>query len=426
MSSPDNHPPLYGRRVLLGISGGIAAYKSAYLARLLKKAGADVRVVMTRGAEAFIAPLTFQALTGHAVRDSLLDPSAEAGMGHIELARWAEIIVIAPATANLMASLAHGHADDLLTTLCLASHARLFLAPAMNQGMWSHPATQDNLERLQHYGWHIVGPAAGEQACGDVGEGRMLEPDAILEALNHVYLRDNTPKQATGLRITVTAGPTREPLDPVRYLTNRSSGKMGFALAEAAHAMGASVTLITGPVNLPTPHGVKRIDVSTADEMLLAAQSSVQSGCDVFIASAAVADYKAASYAEHKLKKQSGEETLTLTLVKNPDIVATVAALPLPKRPTVVGFAAETQDVKHYALDKLARKKLDMIVANRVGVSEGFDSDDNAATLYWQTDGGTDALELPLQSKVSLAQALLHEILRLSANRPAVSAKDAL
>lgn len=420
MSLSDSLSPLHGRRVLLGISGGIAAYKSASLARLLKKAGADVRVVMTRGAEAFIAPLTFQALTGHAVRDSLLDPSAEAGMGHIELARWAEVILIAPATANLMASLAHGHADDLLTTLCLASHARLFLAPAMNQGMWSHPATQDNLERLQSYGWHIVGPDAGEQACGDVGQGRMLEPEAIIEMLNKDYQRDTTPKAASGLKITITAGPTREPLDPVRYLTNRSSGKMGFALAEAAQEMGASVTLIAGPVSLPTPHGVHRIDVTTADEMLAAAQRSADKGCDLFISSAAVADYKSADYAEHKLKKQDGQDTLTLTLVKNPDIVATIAARP-DRRPTVIGFAAETQDVARYALDKLARKKLDMIVANQVGEREGFDQDDNAATLYWPTDTGVAEHELPLQSKHDLALALLHEIIRVRTGKSARS-----
>ena len=412
MSSSDSQSPLHGRRVLLGVSGGIAAYKSAYLARLLKKVGADVRVVMTRGAEAFIAPLTFQALTGHAVRDSLLDPSAEAGMGHIELARWAEIILIAPATANLMASLAHGHADDLLTTLCLASHARLFLAPAMNQGMWSHPATQDNLERLQHYGWHIVGPDAGEQACGDVGQGRMLEPEAILESLVQSYQKDTTPKPASGLNITITAGPTREPLDPVRYLTNRSSGKMGFALAEAAQALGASVTLIAGPVNLPTPSGVQRIDVTTAEEMLAAVERRMETGCDLFISNAAVADYKAASYADHKLKKQAGEETLTLTLVKNPDIVATIAARQ-HQRPMVVGFAAETQDVEHYALDKLTRKKLDVIVANQVGTHEGFDQDDNAATLYWKTTKGIEKKELPLQSKASLAHAILNEIIAL-------------
>lgn len=423
MSSHANLSPLHGRRVLLGISGGIAAYKSAYLARLLKKAGADVRVVMTRGAEAFITPLTFQALTGHAVRDSLLDPSAEAGMGHIELARWADVILIAPATANLMASLAHGHADDLLTTLCLASHARLFLAPAMNQGMWSHPATQDNLERLQHYGWHIVGPDAGEQACGDIGQGRMLEPDAIFEALNQAYQRDTAPKLASGLKITITAGPTREPLDPIRYLTNRSSGKMGFALAEAAHTLGASVTLIAGPVALDTPHGVHRIDVTTAEDMLTAAQENVEKGCDLFISAAAVADYRTASYAEHKLKKSSDEETLTLTLVKNPDIVATIAAN--AHRPTVVGFAAETQDVERYALDKLTRKKLDMIVANQVGTNEGFDRDDNAVTLYWQTKAGVSACELPLQSKVSLAHALLREILRINADKRLANVQDA-
>lgn len=422
MSSSDRLFLLHGRRVLLGISGGIAAYKSAYLARLLKKAGADVRVVMTRGAEAFIAPLTFQALTGHAVRDSLLDPSAEAGMGHIELARWAEIILIAPATANLMASLAHGHADDLLTTLCLASHARLFLAPAMNQGMWSHPATQDNLERLKGYGWHIVGPDAGEQACGDVGQGRMLEPEAILEELTLTYQGKASSSPASGLNITITAGPTREPLDPVRYLSNRSSGKMGFALAEAAQALGASVTLIAGPVNLPTPAGVQRVNVTTADDMLAAAEQSVKTGCDLFISAAAVADYKAAHYAEHKLKKQADENTLTLTLVKNPDIVATIAAR-IP-RPMVVGFAAETQDVAHYAQAKLARKKLDMIVANQVGATEGFDQDDNAVTLYWQTAKGIKARSLPLQSKSSLAVAILHDILKLKNDTLTLAAKD--
>lgn len=414
MSSSDRLSLLQGRRVLLGISGGIAAYKSAYLARLLKKAGADVRVVMTRGAEAFIAPLTFQALTGHAVRDSLLDPSAEAGMGHIELARWAEIILIAPATANLMASLAHGHADDLLTTLCLASHARLFLAPAMNQGMWSHPATQDNLERLKGYGWHIVGPDDGEQACGDIGQGRMLEPETILEELIRIYQGNTSSSLASGVNITITAGPTREPLDPVRYLTNRSSGKMGFALAEAAHALGATVTLISGPVNLETPYGVKRIDVVTADDMLAAAEQSVKSGCDLFISAAAVADYKAATYAEHKLKKQADKDTLTLTLVKNPDIVATIAAR--TPRPMVVGFAAETQNVERHAQDKLKRKKLDMIVANRVSATEGFDQDNNAATLYWQAATHVEMHELPLQSKSSLAAAILHDILRLKSD----------
>lgn len=421
MSSSDSLSSLHGRRVLLGISGGIAAYKSASLARLLKKAGADVRVVMTRGAEAFIAPLTFQALTGHAVRDSLLDPSAEAGMGHIELARWADVIIIAPATANLMASLAYGHAEDLLTTLCLASHARLFLAPAMNQSMWSHPATQDNLERLTSYGWHIVGPDAGEQACGDVGQGRMLEPDDILEVLNQAYQRDTTPKAASGLRITITAGPTREPLDPVRYITNRSSGKMGFALAEIAQEMGATVTLITGPVNLPTPYGVQRVDVTTADEMLAAAQQSVDKGCDLFISSAAVADYKTANYTEHKLKKSVIQDTLTLTLVKNPDIVATIAAR--TDRPIVIGFAAETQNVAHYAQDKLTRKKLDMIVANQVGEHEGFDQDDNAATLYWPTEAGIAERALPLQPKRSLAHALLCEIIQLATSKSTPSSQ---
>lgn len=408
MSSPEPAHPLTGRRILLGVSGGIAAYKSAVLARLLKKAGADVRVVMTQGAKAFIAPLTFQALTGHAVRDALLDPSAEAGMGHIELARWAECIVIAPATADLMARLATGQADDLLTTLCLASPAIRAIAPAMNQGMWAHPAAQENMDRLVRHGWLQIGPDAGEQACGDVGEGRMLEPEAIVDALTHHF--QPVPAKASGLKITITAGPTREALDPVRYISNRSSGKMGFALAHAARQLGAEVTLITGPVTLETPKGVSRINVTSANEMLAAAEQAAD--CDIFIASAAVADYRTAEYAPHKLKKQAGEETLQLTLVKNPDIVATIAVRPAP--PFTVGFAAETQDIERYALDKLTRKRLDMIIANQVGEQQGFDQDDNAATLFWHThqkDETAQQRTFAQQSKTTLARALLDTIL---------------
>lgn len=404
MPSPDCSQPLAHRRILLGVSGGIAAYKSAVLARLLKKAGADVRVVMTRGAEAFIAPLTFQALTGHAVRNSLLDPSAEAGMGHIELARWADCILIAPATANLMARLATGQADDLLTTLCLASSAQRLIAPAMNQGMWGHPATQENLERLVRHGWTCIGPDAGEQACGDVGEGRMLEPEAILEAL----LAQAPSTRASGLKVTITAGPTREALDPVRYLSNRSSGKMGFALAEAAARVGADVTLITGPVNLATPAGVNRVDVVSARDMLAAAEAAAE--CDLFIASAAVADYRAADYAPHKLKKSADDSALHLTLVKNPDIVATIAAR--ENAPFTVGFAAETQDVEQYALDKLSRKKLDMIIANQVGEHQGFDRDDNAATLFWHDVSHKVQQQIfPQQPKLTLATAIMSAIL---------------
>ncbi|PWV79896.1 bifunctional phosphopantothenoylcysteine decarboxylase/phosphopantothenate--cysteine ligase CoaBC [Halomonas sp. A11-A] len=415
MSSPS-------RRVLLGISAGIAAYKSAVLARLLKQAGCEVRVVMTEGAQAFITPLTLQALTGEPVRTSLLDPEAEAGMGHIELARWADTILIAPATADLMARLAAGMADDLLTTLCLASEAEKVMAPAMNQAMWRHPATARNAARLMEDGWRLLGPASGDQACGDVGPGRMLEPEAILAALLDASQVSNTgDAPAAGMAVTITAGPTREPLDPVRYLSNHSSGKMGYALAEAAAALGARVTLISGPVSLPCPAGVARVEVETALEMheaamRLAAQS------DLFIGCAAVADYRAEQAAEHKIKKVEGEEGLTLRLVKNPDIIASVAALPEARRPFVVGFAAETRDLAAYARDKLTRKRLDMIVANDVSREGlGFGADDNAALVLWREAARQekaspegDALaeeELAPQTKSRLAMAVMHRAL---------------
>ncbi|MAX31707.1 MAG: bifunctional phosphopantothenoylcysteine decarboxylase/phosphopantothenate--cysteine ligase CoaBC [Halomonadaceae bacterium] len=402
-----------GKRILLGISAGIAAYKSAHLARLLKKAGHEVRVVMTDGAQAFITPLTLQALTGEPVRTSLLDPEAEAGMGHIELARWAELILIAPATADLMTRLVHGHADDLLTTLCLASDADKAMAPAMNQAMWRHPATARNTRQLEADGWRLLGPDAGDQACGDVGPGRMLEPEAIVDAL--FKAPDATPDEARpakGLTVTITAGPTREPLDPVRYLSNHSSGKMGYALAEAAAALGATVHLISGPVSLATPSGVNRLDVTSANEMAEAAyRLAAQS--DVFIGCAAVADYRAANVSEHKIKKTANSDELTLTLVKNPDIIAEVAkhragAL----RPFMVGFAAETRDVEAYARDKLTRKGLDMIVANDVSLAGlGFGADHNAALLLWPSaDEAGQALgrrALPAQSKATLATAIL-------------------
>ncbi|GKW50247.1 bifunctional phosphopantothenoylcysteine decarboxylase/phosphopantothenate--cysteine ligase CoaBC [Halomonas sp. NCCP-2165] len=400
--------PLAGRRVLLGISAGIAAYKSAHLARLLKKAGAEVRVVMTEGAQAFITPLTLQALTGEPVRTSLLDPEAEAGMGHIELAKWAELILIAPATADLMARLAQGMADDLLTTLCLASEADLVMAPAMNQAMWRHPATQRNAQRLQADGWCLLGPDAGDQACGDVGPGRMLEPEAILADLEAA---DSHP--AAGRHVVITAGPTREPLDPVRYLSNHSSGKMGYALAEAAAALGARVTLISGPVTLATPAGVERLDVESATEMHCAAQR-LAGECDLFIGCAAVADYRAEQVAEHKIKKTDDDDGLILRLVKNPDIIAAVAAR--TDRPYVVGFAAETRDVERYARDKLTRKKLDMVVANDVSrAGLGFGADDNAALLLWRQGNREARRELPPQSKRDLARAILETALEAQA-----------
>src|SRR5690554_592767 len=404
-----------GTKVLLGISAGIAAYKSAMLARLLKQAGCEVRVVMTEGAQAFITPLTLQALTGEPVRTSLLDPEAEAGMGHIELARWADTILIAPATADLMARLAAGMADDLLTTLCLASQSRKVMAPAMNQAMWAHPATQRNAARLAEDGWRLLGPASGDQACGDVGPGRMLEPEEILAAL----LEPPKAPEAAGLAVTITAGPTREPLDPVRYLSNHSSGKMGYALAEAAAALGARVTLISGPVSLPCPAGVERLEVETALEMHEAAQRLAPES-DLFIGCAAVADYRAESAAEHKIKKVEGEEELVLRLVKNPDIIAGVAALPAESRPLVVGFAAETRDVERYARDKLARKGLDMIVANDVSREGlGFGSDHNAALLLWRGgDGEVDQETLDPQPKGEMAAAVIRRALACLARPP--------
>lgn len=414
--------PLMGKRILLGISAGIAAYKSALLVRLLKQANCEVRVVMTEGAQAFITPLTLQALSGEPVRTSLLDPEAEAGMGHIELARWADAVLIAPATADLIARLVHGMADDLLTTLCLASEAPKLIAPAMNQAMWRSPATQRNVAQLYADNWQLVGPAAGDQACGDVGPGRMSEPEAIVDALVHYFAGSfDSQAAASGPHVVITAGPTREALDPVRYLSNHSSGKMGYSLAAAAAAQGARVTLISGPVNLTTPTGVTRIDVETAAQMhqealRLAPQAALFIGC------AAVADYRAASTAEHKIKKTDDSDTLTLTLVKNPDIIADVAALPATKRPFVMGFAAETQDVERYATDKLNRKGLDMIVANDVSQQGlGFGSDDNAALLLWRTQSdspaSTDQIAAPPQPKTKLAELIIRQALTLLATR---------
>ena len=408
---------LTGKRVLLGVSGGIAAYKSTMIIRLLKQAGCDVRVVMTHGAQAFITPMTLQALSGEEVRTSLLDPQAEAGMGHIELARWADALLIAPATADLMARLAQGMADDLLTTLCLASHAPRWMAPAMNQAMWGHVATQRNLNRLIKDGWQMIGPAAGEQACGDTGVDRMSEPDVI----SSVILRHLHPSSTVSIEpspdirhIVITAGPTREPPDPVRYLSNHSSGKMGYALAAAAVRQGARVTLISGPVALATPEQVERIDIETAHQMDAAAQRLAPQA-DLFIGCAAVADYRLESPAEHKIKKSDDNDTLTLTLIKNPDIIARVAALAASVRPLVVGFAAETRDIEHYARDKLSRKGLDMIVANDVSASGlGFGSDDNAAWLLWHSENGIDSEHQPAQSKHQLADAIIQRALTLS------------
>ena len=405
---------LFNKQVVLGVSGGIAAYKSAELIRRLREAGAEVRVVMTNAAREFITPLTLQALSGHPVHGDLLDPEAEAAMGHIELARWADMVLIAPATADLMARLAQGRGDDLLTTLVLATDAPIAIAPAMNQAMWRDAATQHNLTQLLARGVKVFGPGDGGQACGDVGPGRMSEPDEILEAVSRHFAPPITPS-ASAPHVVITAGPTREALDPVRYLSNHSSGKMGYALAAEAAAQGARVTLISGPVNLPTPQGVERLNVETAVQMHTAALELAPQAA-LFIGCAAVADYRAANAAEHKLKKTDDQDTLTLTLVKNPDIIADVAALPDGQRPFVVGFAAETQDIERYAQDKLARKGLDMIVANDVSQQGlGFGSDDNAALLLWRTSDGSDRLVAPPQPKTQLAALIVrHALTHLS------------
>ena len=387
---------LSNRHIIIGVSGGIAAYKAGELVRLFRKQGADVRVILSRGAQAFITPLTFQALSGNPVHTELLDASAEAGMGHIELARWADAVVIAPGTADVISRLAMGRADDLLTTVALASAAPLFVAPAMNQQMWANTGTQHNIRRLLDAGVRLLGPDAGEQACGDIGPGRLLDPEAIEQLVSAHF----SSRSLAGKRVVITAGPTREPLDPVRFLSNHSSGKMGFALARAAQEAGAETVLIAGPVTLETPDGVQRINVETADQMLDATQSAL-SGTDIFIAAAAVADYRPDHYADQKIKK-SGDQ-LILNLVKNPDIVATVSAS--PQRPQlVVGFAAETEQLDHYAEGKRIAKQLDFIVANDVSRADiGFNSDANAVTAF----GPTGKQDFPVASKDVIANQLL-------------------
>ncbi len=396
------------RRILLGVSGGIAAYKSCELVRRLRDLGAEVRVVMTENAAHFVSATTFQALSGQPVRTSLWDAEAEAAMGHIELARWAERIIIAPASADLIARLAHGMANDLLTTVCLASAAPLYVAPAMNQQMWAHPAVQANVDTLRQRGVHLLGPASGDQACGDIGSGRMLEPlelrEAIVASFGAQLLR--------GLKVVVSAGPTYEDIDPVRFIGNRSSGRMGFAVAEAAAQAGADVTLVAGPVSMATPPGItRRIDVRSAAQMRDAVVGA-STGADIYIAAAAVGDYRPAEVADHKLKKRDGAP-LELRLAENPDILATLAAQTV--RPFLVGFAAETHDVERYAQDKLKRKGLDMIAANQVGGGLGFEAADNALTLY----GPDGAIELPRASKTELARQLVAKVAeRYRAVRP--------
>jgi phosphopantothenoylcysteine decarboxylase/phosphopantothenate--cysteine ligase len=392
---------LYRKRIVLGIGGGIAAYKSAELVRRLRDHGAEVRVVMTRGGREFITPLTMQALSGNPVMLDLLDPAAEAAMGHIELARWADLVLIAPATADLMARLAQGVADDLLTTLVLATDALIAIAPAMNQAMWRDPATQSNSQTLSQRGMRLLGPAEGNQACGDVGPGRMLEAEELARHAADCFKRQSL----TGMHVLITAGPTQENIDPVRYITNHSSGRMGFALAEAAAEAGARVTLISGPVQLPTPDRVDRVNVVSARDMLAACEAAMP--CDVLIAAAAVADYRPEVVAQHKLKKDpaSGEGML-LQMVRNPDILATLASR--PDRPFSVGFAAETQNLLDYASRKLRDKNLDLIVANDVAnPAIGFNSEENAITII---DRQLQSTCLAQTSKSKIARQLISVI----------------
>ena len=368
------------KRILLGITGGIAAYKSIELIRLLTKAGADVQVVLTEGAKAFVTEMTLQAISGYPVRSTLLDPNAEAGMGHIELAKWADLIVIAPASADFMARYAQGMANDLLSTLCIATESPVLLAPAMNQAMWRHPATQANANLLNERGVLSIGPADGAQACGDIGPGRMSEPSDIFNAVITHFQGSTIEKDLTDQHWVITAGPTMEAIDPVRYISNHSSGKMGYALASAAIARGAKVTLISGPVQITPPIGANVIAVKSADEMLAACEKSMNTQADIFIGAAAVADFKMKTASDQKMKKQSDTEELTLTLVKNPDIIATLAQQKLAK--TIVGFAAETQNVIAYAKSKLERKGLDIIIANDVSRADiGFNQDENQVTV---------------------------------------------
>jgi phosphopantothenoylcysteine decarboxylase / phosphopantothenate---cysteine ligase len=389
---------LSNKRVLLGVSGGIAAYKSAELVRRMREAGAEVRVVMTAGATRFITPLTLQALSGQPVRTELFDAAAEAAMGHIELARWADVILIAPASANTLARLAQGLADDLLSTLCLATRAPLLVAPAMNRGMWEHPATQANLALLLARGVRVCGPAVGSQACGEIGPGRMLEPPELVAAIVEQFQTG----ALAGLRVLVTAGPTREAIDPVRFIGNRSSGKMGYAVAQAAVEAGARVVLVSGPTALALPARVEGVRVETAAEMHAAVMARVAE-CDIFIAAAAVADYRPRASAAHKLKKAAA--VLPLALERTADILADVAAS--RPAPFTVGFAAETERLAEHARGKRMAKSLDMIAANLVNVpGQGFEADANALTLYWE--GGE--CELPLRDKHSLARELVTHI----------------
>ena len=386
---------MQGKRILLGVTGGIAAYKSPDLVRRLRERGAEVQVVMTAGAREFVTPTTFQAVSGRTVRSDLWDAAAEAAMGHIELARWAHAVLVAPASADFLARLASGQADDLLATLCLATEAPIAVAPAMNHIMWANAATRANIGTLTQRGVQVFGPAEGDQACGEVGEGRMLEPLELAERVGALLSGSGA---LAGRRVLITAGPTRERIDPVRFISNRSSGKMGFAVAQAAREAGATVVLVAGPVSLPTPAGVRRVDVESAADMLAAVLTELP-GTDVFISTAAVADYRPARAAEHKIKKTT--ETMELAMQRTTDVLATVAAR--ADRPLVVGFAAETEAVEQNARTKLMKKNLDMIAANEVGHDKAFDCEDNQLIVLSRNGRH----ELGRAGKLTLARGLV-------------------
>lgn len=392
---------MVAKNILLGVTGGVAAYKSVQLVRLLKQAGFSVKVVMTQAAESFVTPLCFQAISGERVFISLFDQQSANGMAHIELAKWADLILIAPASANTIAKIRTGFADDLLSTTLLASSARIVLAPAMNQQMWLSPATQENVRILTERGVKFLGPASGTQACGDVGEGRMVEPEVISAAvLKLISMQAHDQSVWSHKKILITAGPTREPIDPIRFISNRSTGKMGYALAEAAAALGADVILIAGPTALPDPVGVCVTKVMTAQEMHQAVFTCVNEA-DVFIGAAAVANYQMANVANQKMK--SGDDSWSLEMVKTPDIIAEVAALK-EYRPFIVGFSAETHDLLAHAKEKLQRKNLDVIIANHISDKKGMGSDTNAVTILYKK-GEPD--ELPETSKQLLARQIL-------------------
>jgi phosphopantothenoylcysteine decarboxylase / phosphopantothenate---cysteine ligase len=397
---------MQSKRILLGVTGGIAAYKSPDLVRRLRERGAEVQVVMTRSAGEFITPLTFQAVSGRPVRTDLWDPAAEAAMGHIELARWADLVIVAPATADFIARLATGHADDLLTTLCLATEAPIAVAPSMNRVMWANAATQANIVTLSQRRVSVLGPAAGDQACGEVGEGRMLEPLELVARIDGLLVPTGP---LSGKRVLITAGPTRERIDPVRFISNRSSGKMGFAVAQAARNAGAEVVLVSGPVSLATPPGVRRVDCESAVDMLAAVTKEVAQA-DIFISTAAVADYKPARPADQKIKKAS--DKMDLEMERTTDILATVAAS-ADRPPLVVGFAAETESVEQNARGKLLKKNLDMIAANEVGDAKAFECEDNHLIVLSRTARH----DLGKASKTELAQRLIVLIAEALAER---------